>query len=251
MREPVPQTRSLKIFEVLGEAWELTYGSKGVMWAPILAIIILAFCSLVAFEFWKEYLPTGIWLLLFILVAFVCLGIFAGILKFTIERARGAAVSASMCFSHFSRVFPLILTMVCVLIIFEIPYLIYLIQAYLTSTPVTNPPALFKITGAILSILLGSLLCLSNLFAIDKFNSPFRNIYHSIKATWPYWFRIIAILLIGYVVVTLLYIPMILGVHLHNKVLQIFGNIFLLVGMVWVLPWLLLTQGVLYHKLVD
>jgi hypothetical protein len=92
---------------------------------------------------------------------------------------------------------------------------------------------------------------LATLLAIDQTNSPFAAIGHSIKACAPHWFKIIGIVLMTYLIMIALYVPYILGLVFQHNLLLIFGGIFILVAMIWVMPFLFLVQGVVYHKLVD
>lgn len=272
MREPIPATRRLRVFETLAEAWKLTKGSKWAIWAPMLVLcgaalaFVLLFMGL-AYLFSVAATPdatahlsiTGIVLaiVLCLLLAFAYFGLIAGIIKVSIERARGNAVSGGLGLHSFSRAFPLFLTMLVTIIVIEAPILLFFLGAKILGFMQTNPDGISLVQWlpivimALYGLIVASLLYLTGLFAVDQTNNPFAALGRSFKATRHHWLRIIGLMIMVNVIMLLCYCPTLLGIYLQNTPLQLIGSIFMLIAVIWLLPFMLLVQATVYHKLVD
>ncbi len=271
MREPMPPTRHLRVFETLNEAWDLTKGCKWAIIGPMLSIlgagIILGLILGIGIALTKASgkipAPTGMEQLnsiaQFILIAgmlilgIYSIGLICGLLKISIERARGNPVSASMGFKYFSRLIPVLLTVIVVLILTELPQIIMLIKELFSGVKITNIHQILpvEIIQIIYGLIVGAFLYLSLLLAVDNTNSPFTVVKRSFKATRHHWLTIIGIELMVFLIIFVAYIPMQLGIFLQNQIVHIIGGIFLSVALIWILPFVFLVRGVVYHKLID
>jgi uncharacterized membrane protein len=124
MREPIPATRHLAVFETLKEAWHLTKGSKWAILAPLLALVGFVIAGGLLFTLLTHLIQSKAFVVsaaVILIVGLVILmaGFFSGALKITIERARGNSVSANSGFHSFSRVLPVLLTLILLGIIIE------------------------------------------------------------------------------------------------------------------------------------
>lgn len=277
MREPMPATRRLGVFETIREAWELTKGSKWAIWAPVLVIFGVCVGFALIFGLGLGFihkmtqnagslealaklatviisltLIAGILLLLFFMF-----GLFAGVIKVTLERARGNLVSGSTGFHSFSRAMALFFTNLLLIIIVEVPLIIALVfvlrHAQVKTLNELSPPA-FIATHAIMysyGLIVGSLFYLASFFAVDQTKNPFLALGRSVKTSIPHWLRIMGIVLMVYVISFVLYIPTLLGAYLHNTPLLLIGSILFFVAIIWLIPFLMLIPAVIYHKLVD
>lgn len=272
MREPMPATRRLRVFQTLGEAWKLTKGSKWAIWAPMLVlfgaslVFGLLFIGL-AYIFktaatadTAAHLSTAglvLIIVLCLLMAFVYFGLLAGMVKVSIERARGNLVSGSSGLHSFSRAFPLFFTMIIAAIVVEVPILLFFFGIKMLGVLQLNPEGasfaqLLPLLIVILySLIVSPLLYLCGLFAVDQTSNPFAAVGRSIKACSHHWLRIIGLMIMVNVIMILCYCPSLLGIHLQNMPLQLIGLIFMLIAIIWLFPFMLLVQATAYHKLVD
>ncbi len=269
MREPVPATRSFSVFQTLGEAWELTKGAKWALWAPMLVMIGIALASslisstIIAFLYSKQtaentggHIGTmGIVLIVAasIIIAYLCLGLISGVIKVSIERARGNLVSGGSGFHSYSRVLPVFFAILLTITIAELPEILAFLAGYfgVIKTVSKEVGLTVIIIQFIYGLIIGSLLYLTVLFAVDRTNNPFSAMASSFCATKHHWYRIIGIILMLYVFMALVYLPMFLGIYFQNTILHWAGTIFMLVAFVWLMPFFFLVPGVIYHKLAD
>ncbi|HEV2613947.1 MAG TPA: hypothetical protein VGV92_04485 [Gammaproteobacteria bacterium] len=257
MRESAPGTpRPLDIFAVIVEAWQLTKGAKWAINAvqlTVLGVYILAMAigTGVLFLLFPDVITQvatkgydGIsssfvitLFIIFIAVFYVTYGLLAGVIKVSIERARGNPISAAMGFNYFSRALPLIVTQI-ILWLFLIPGIFL---------DLFHIPFLMTLYSFIIS----SFFYLSLPLVVDRISSPFAAISHSYETIRPHWLKIVGIAALIYMIYFNLSIPLRIGLHTHNYNLVMFGMALILIAMIWIGPFIFLLQGVVYHKLID
>jgi len=246
--------QKLTVFGTISEAWKLTHGTKWAICLPILFVVLPAYLAIifmaVSFFLGKFSSTTGgIFLVIGIGLIYLIIGCVTGALKVSIERARGNSVSATSGFHSFSRVIPIVLTLLLVGIILLPGNLFHYIPGLNTQTMSA------KITVFILQtaygLIVGPLVYMSFPLIVDKINSPFSALSRSFKAAWPHWFKLIGIFVIAEIVSLLLWAPFMLGMNLKMQGLAFAGLGVMFLAIVWAMPFLFLIQGVIYHKLFD
>jgi hypothetical protein len=112
-------------------------------------------------------------------------------------------------------------------------------------------PLLIATINTLFSIFVNSFLFLSVAFAVDKTNSPFKALFVSFKTLRPHWSKMVGILIMQYVICFSTWIFLVLGAYYHSFILMGLGAIVVFVMQIWLLPFLFLMLGVVYHKLID
>jgi hypothetical protein len=254
------QDRNFDVIATLRETWDLVDGAKWALWAPLLALFIVYFLGAMTIGLAIDTVSydNKLSLIIHILVAtlatmgllYLFMGLLCGVTKTAIERARGNAQFSEMGFKSFSRVLPTTLTGL-LLLVFLVP------QNLIPLIPGLHPHHnLFTVLIVLVlqmtyGILVGPFLILPVPLAVDKTNSPVKAIMLGIKTAWPYWSKIVGIFLVIYAAFLILMIPLGLGMHFHIPGAFPLSTILLVVFYVWVMPFMFLLQGVIYHKLID
>ncbi|HEV2523695.1 MAG TPA: hypothetical protein VGU44_01000 [Gammaproteobacteria bacterium] len=257
MIESTPATPpTFDIIDVIMEAWRLTQKTK---WTFILLLLAIAIpynllsaliTNIVAISsspaVWGTVLETmalsGFFIPLvfmgppiFLLIVFIFCGLWSGLAKMTIEVARGHSVSVSMGFKYFSRAITVAFTLV-IYGLFMLPTLIF--NSFHLS-----------ILSIIYGFLVSTFFYLSTLFAVDKTKSAITAVTYSFRAIRPHWLKILGLNVLIYMASYNLMIPIEVGISSHYTSLIIIGYFVMLIAMIWLLPFMFLLQGVVYHKL--
>jgi hypothetical protein len=261
MNEQMTAFRQFTVFGIIGEAWRLTKGAKWALLAPLICMIVVELVGLavilgaMVFVHGMQTKPsTGVIVLCGLAFSFAIIyvftGLLAGVVKTAIERGRGKTVSGTSGFHSFSRVAPVMLTFLLFMLCLAPQFLLRLIPG-LNGTETTTLVIVF-ILQTIYGIVVTPLLYLCVPLAVDKTDSAFTAIADSVKVSLPHWLKLIGIFLVmELLMITAWFIPMGISVFAHNHFISILAIIFLLVTYVWIIPFMFVVQGVLYHKLID
>jgi len=244
MNEQITNSRDLAIFDTLREAWRLMKGSKLAILVPLLVpMIFFLVPTMINVIFTSSSITTIFTAFCYVVGMFLFLGIIAGIIKISIERARGNAVSISMGFRSFSRMIPLLLTVILFGVLSQLPSLIMLMLK-IEPTAIVAPLILIYV------LLVTTFLYLSMLLAVDKTNNPFTAISRSFNVIRPHWLKVLGIIVITEVIGFM--IGMLIGfAEGFFNVPEIVGNVLMCIAIIWYVPFMLLVQGLVYHKLID
>lgn len=255
MQEAMSTTkRELTVFGIISEAWKLTYGAKWAICLPALFVMIPAyiaiiFMTIVFFMGGGSGITGFIFIVIGIGLLYLMIGCLCGALKVSIERARGKFIRATSGFHSFSRVIPMVLTLLLVGILLLPGNLLQYIPGLNGQTQ--GAMVTVFILKTVYGLLVGSLVYMSFPLVIDKINSPFAALYRSFKASWQHWLKLIGVFVIAEIISLISMIPFMLGMILKNQIVAIVGCGVMFVALIWILPFLFLIQGVIYHKLFD
>lgn len=262
MQDVSTTNRNITVFGVLGEAWRLTTGVKWAIWAPFLVMMLiysiaalLAGVGVAAFHTDVKSL-NGVGaavLTIGVIVGFSFLyllfGCMCGVLKVSIERGRGREVTGKTGFHSFSRVVPMVLTIIVAFIILAPQMLFQFIPGLNVET--TEAIIIVTLLETVYGLFVGSLLYMSFPLIVDKVNSPLTAIGRSIKTCFPHWFKLIGIYIMVELISMATMAPFLLGSALKSDAGALLGAFFMFVAFIWILPFMFLVQGVIYHKLMD
>lgn len=128
------------IGDVFREAWQLTSGFKATLWGALLIYIAITIVVTLPFEFMgKDSLI--MMAISQIVVGLVTYPLYAGITLLGIKRSVGAATNAFMIFDYYSKIIPIFLLYVAIIILIMIGFVlliipgIYLAVAYSLAIP--------------------------------------------------------------------------------------------------------------------
>lgn len=128
------------IGDVFKEAWQLTSGYKATIWGAMLIYIAISIAVSLPFEFiGKDSLV--IMFISQIVIGLVTYPLYAGITMLGIKRSVGAATNAFMVFDYYSKIIPIFLLYVVMIILIMIGFVlliipgIYLAVAYSLAIP--------------------------------------------------------------------------------------------------------------------
>ncbi|AZV75157.1 hypothetical protein [Coxiella burnetii] len=249
---PQPNHR-FTISDILNEAWGLVNGSKWSIWA---IAIFIGIASLIAqiiiirlFQIDPE-MPSVHYNYFFmpLINSIVIAPFFAGAVMTAISRARGEAVSPRSGYQYFRKTLPVMLGML--LITFLATIVNYIVHLPPIATAVGRYAVWLNILGSIVAIFVYVFTILTIPLIVDKNHTPWDGLIASFRLVKPYWFKVFMLILIIYVFFIVATIPLIVGSMIHPYARLLGAGIFILI-LVWLLPYIFLIQGVLYHKLVD
>lgn len=247
------EKRTFSIGTVLNESWALVQGSKWPIWA---IAILIGLASLII-----QLIITGIfrldpeeppviyhYLIMPIINNAVIAPFFAGSLMVAIKRARGEAVDARSGFRYFGKTWPVVLTLI--MIAFTANLLNYIVHLPSLVIALDLHTGWLNLIAAIVSALIYVFFVLSVPLVVDKNHTPWGSLrasYHIIKHCW---LKVLILLVVVYVFFIIAMIPLYVGSMIHPYV-KLLGVLILIAALIWLLPFMFLVQGVLYHKLVD
>lgn len=249
-----PTNTAFTISGTLNEAWSLVKGSKGSIWCVTLVIAIVASCLQLITHYLlgidtKAGASLSTQILLPIVINLLIAPFYAGALMIAIKRARHETVTVGTGFQYFTHYVNVAITMVIVAFIASIPALVINAPGMMPEPGATK--GLLSILGGLLSTLVYTFFLLSVPLVADKNHSPKQALSQSIKLISPHWFKVFALLLISYLFILIIAIPFLIGMLLLHNIVILFGAIILLIGVVWLVPFLFLITGNIYHHLVD
>ncbi|TBU96342.1 DUF975 family protein [Phytopseudomonas dryadis] len=202
---------------LISEAWQLTKGTKGVIFAGLLvfnlAFVLASFPINVIFDIF-DGLGEGLILILLSLVVTialtlaVCYPILTGLGMIGIRRAAGQPVSVNDIFSCFSRTVPLLITGVLMVVLIYVGFLLFIL-----------PGIYFSVAYMLAAPLV-----------VERGLSPWQAMEASRKAITQHWFKVFGLLLLLGLILAISAIP--LGI-----------------GLIWTVPLFVVAMGVLYRTL--
>ena len=244
---------SFGIAEVLNEAWNLVRGSKWPIWAIAIFIgissLIVQLIIIGIFRIDAQASPTYYqYLLMPIINNVVVAPFFAGAVMTGIKRARGEAIEVKTGFRYFNKTWQVMVAML--LIAFLANILNYIVHLPSIVIALNLHAGWLNIIAAIVSILVYVFTLFSVPLIVDKNHSPWGALLASFHIIKKSWFKVLILLIIVYVFFIIAAIPLFVGAMIHPYA-KLLGAIILIVALVWLLPFMFLVQGALYHQLVD
>ncbi|MBT8506615.1 hypothetical protein B1F79_03635 [Coxiella-like endosymbiont of Rhipicephalus sanguineus] len=240
------------INDVLNETWRLVNGSKWPIWAiTILIGIASLIIQIIVIEIFQIDPKTPLvhysYLFMPILNSIVIAPFFAGAVMTAIKRAREEEINAASGYQYFHKTLQVMIGMALIT-------LFGTILNYIFHLPVIADAAgryavwLYLLSGAV-SILVYVFTILAIPLIVDKNHTPWESLINSFQITKNFWFKVLLLVLIVYVFFVVATIPLIIGAMIHPYARLLGVAIFIFI-LVWLLPYVFLIQGVLYHKLV-
>lgn len=231
LAEALNRRYNFAIFDLLGEAWRKTKGTKGLIWGGFFALVGVMIGLQFALYLLTLILGVGAFglaslaggagfavagvaglALLFILSALATMAIsypfIAGFNMIGIRQAAGQPLRFAEIFSHFNRTLPLLGAGILMTIVTVIGF------------------ALFVLPGIYLSIAL----MLTIPLVVERKLSPWQAMMASCKAINQHWFKVFFLFVTMNIVVWISMLP--LGI-----------------GLIWTLPMFIVMIGVLYNRI--
>ncbi len=250
-------TPDFSVGSVIGQAWHLISGVKWAIWAPMVLFIISIFAAsmvlgaLLIYSGMNLKNPPYLYqaILAPIIMCFVTAPFYGSFYMVAISKARGDTVRGTTGFSFFKRYLAVTIT-----------FLILTVFANIFST-IFNTPAIaaqlgkarpfLDLAASIYSLFFYAFTILSLPLVIDKKLSPIAAITTSFHVVKHHWGKVILSLLsiLLFTIITIL--PGLLGIILRHDVIVLLGFAISLVAAIWLVPFTMLIQGVLYRLLID
>ncbi len=251
---PALADKSLRVGKILNSAWEQVKGVKWPIWVVAIVVGVAAIAirlildKLMGVDLKHPEFVNNIIIIPIIMNAIVA-PFYAGMLMIAITRARGESPRVKTGFQYFHKWIPLGITLVVTSLIGSIPYIIVNIPGFISGSPEIK--AIADLIAMILALIIYVLFLLSVPLVADKDKSPGQAISTSVKLVAPHWLKVFVAVLIPYVFVLIIIIPLILGFAFSSMLLLALGYIIFIVALIWLLPFLLMVLGTIYHRLVD
>jgi hypothetical protein len=232
------------ITEVFKESWSKVTGFKGSAWGAIgwyflVAILLGMLMSAIGAMFGAEPTDEGptkvVNLILRLITQIILYPMAAGVMMIGIKRAVNLPVQSKMVFRYYSAIWRILGVMLLSLAIAMIPSVIGgVVIGIVVATDQSILVNLLLILVAFAFILVGVYLAWSYIFVLqlttEKRLGVWRTLQVSRKAVGQHWWKIFFTVMLMFVI-------------------YILSFVFLLVGLIWTLPWLLTTYGVLYRRI--
>lgn len=245
--------RSFSIRETLSEAWDLLEGTKSAIWtvAIFIGLISLLIPLLIAWfiQINPQDLPALFRYLLIPLIANTAIAPFyAGSFMVAITRARRRPIHSGLGFSYFSKTWQVMLTMFLVAVMANV--IIYLAHAPFTVSALPALAGWINLFAAIVAIFVHIFFLFSIPLVVDKNYSPLGSLKASFNIIKSSWVSVLLLLIVIYGLFIVASIPMAVGSMIHPYA-KLLGMAILIGALVWLVPYMFLVEGLLYHKLVD
>lgn len=251
-----PPQKTFGIGSILNKAWSLTDGIKWPVWAVFLCLVVTAFIvmSILNWVFGVK-MPEQPPSLAYELIAPVILNaitapFYTGALMVTIKKARGDSINPSSGFQYFNKYIPLAITLAIIGFLMRLPMFILNISA---SGSLGASGMLLDLLAGLITLVLFSFLMLAvplvadrNLGIAKAFNQAIK--FASYKLNW---LKIACLLLISYLIFFVIMLPILLGVIMHNWIILVIGIAIFAILIIWIVPYLVAINGLVYHKLCD
>ncbi len=255
MNNNIHQSASnMTIRSIFSKAWSLVHGSKAAIWNIAILIMLVSITlewivnRILGFNSQHTHYFTR-YIMLPILTNLLIAPFYAGSVMVAIQRARGELVNVKSGYQFFHRYIPIAITMVIVGFISNLIVMIINIPA-LASTLGRSLP-FFDIISVLFSVLIYTFFILSIPMVIDKQYTPGQALSASVILVKPHWFRVFVIFILTYLCLSIATILLFLGPTLKSSIIMIIGAVIFIAAMIWLLPFLFLLIGVIYHRLLD
>jgi len=236
-------SKTIHIRKTLEASWQLTRDTKAAIWMPSLVAIIISVLVAVLVHGVSGTTPSkqNHWTQFFlqpIIANFFSAPFFAGAIMIGVKKLRNEKIELTSGLQYMRPFIPVAIGFAVITLIMRVPLL--LTQAH---SPLT------QLLGDLLGAILFVFLFLTVPLITDKKCTPLQAITQAINITMKQWHRIFAVFICLYLVGLASAIPLALGIHFQNGVLNIIGVVILLLVLFWLLPWTFLCMSVIYEKL--
>lgn len=228
---------SLPVKETVAAAWPKVKGAKGTIWAIIAILVLITFPLLKGSEIATNSDKAGLGLLLYSLAMIVQALISWSLLYVGIQRAADLPIRFKMI--TYSLQLPIILPMIgfyllrgVVLIIPIIVLIIGMIMVHQDTTLLQLLGIALAIIGIVSTFYLALRMWMGPGLILDKKIRPFRALQLSFKATCGNFWNLVGIILI-------------------NIIVMLLCGITLGIGLIWGIPFMLITYGEVYKRLTN
>jgi hypothetical protein len=241
------------IIDVLQNAWHLVRGHKWPIWAiAIFAGVISVLLQLVIgfiFHVDPQNLSYSYRYLFMPLISSIAVAPFlGGAIMIAILAARGQAVDAKTGFRYLYKAGPVILTLFLITLLASIlPFVLHLPWVAIA---LNSHVGWLNILAKVIALFVYLFSFISLPLIIDKNYSPWQALIGSFQVIKQCWFRTFVLFIIMYALFTLATLPAYMGAMIDPWG-RFIGTLVMILISVWVIPFILLIQGVLYHKLID
>lgn len=254
MNELNQPTKGLAVGNVLGNAWELTEGSKWPIWAVNIVIILLAVLLNIvlvvvfkinfrAHSYWKNFI------ILPIITNILIAPYYAGSIMVAVKHARKEVIMSSTGFKYLHRYIPVAITLVIVSLITSLATIIVKFPAIAPTTNLHKDA--WDLATTAWWLIVSPFLFLSIPLVVDKNYSPWQALKNSMSISTPYWHKIFLIRLVGYFFVFLAFIPVFIGLIFKHLLLITLGSVITFIALIWIVPFFYMLHGIIYSRLVD
>jgi len=249
-----PQERTFAVWEIIRQAWELVGGSKWPIWAIalfIVGIVSLIIQLIIAYIFRIDIkAPPMIYqyLILPCINSIVIAPFFGGAVMVGITRARGKAISPKSGYQYFRKTLALMITMLIMALLANI--INTFVHLHTVVATLGLGAGWLNILAAIISLLVYVFLFLSVPLVTDKNLAPLKALKLSFKVVKHCWFKVLILFITVYLFFLIAMIPLFVGTLIHPYA-RLLGIGILIAALIWLIPFVFLVEGVLYHKLVD
>lgn len=241
------------IIDIINDAWRLVHGHKGPLWAIAIFIgvtsIVLQF--LISWIFHIDPQNPSItyrYLIMPLVNNIIIAPFFGGAVMVAVLCARGKPVHARTGFGYLSQSVAVIITMFLIALLANIiTYLVHLPQIAIA---LNGHIGWLNLLATLISILVYVFCFISVPLVLDKNKSPVAALITSFHLIKHYWFKTLILLIIIYVFLIIAMIPLYIGAMIHPYA-KLAGAVVMVVALIWLMPFVFLIQGVLYHKVVD
>jgi len=244
----------ISVTSVFSKAWSLVHGSKGAIWSVAVLILLIA-----ATLEWITNRVIGIdiqhthyairYILLPILTNLFIAPFYAGGVMVAIKRVRGESINIKSGYQYLRQFLALAITMIVVGLISNLLTMVINIPTIAFALGRSLP--YFDIAAVLFSLAVYTFFILSIPMIIDKQYTPGQALLASPMLVKQKWLQIFLIFLVTYLCLFVLLIPTFLGLILSNSTLMLIGSVIIIAALIWLLPFVFLLTGVIYHRLVD
>lgn len=254
LKASVSSAPAFTIKSVLSQSWSHVKGAKWPIWAVVIvaAAIVMLVNALLDRAFGVDIEHPSFWIN-FVVIPIVSNAIaapfYAGALMVAVKRARDERVTGATGYQFFHRYIPVAITLIIIGILSGL--LVGIVNTTGISQSAGQWKGLIDLAAGVVSMLVYLFLMLSIPLVIDKNYSPWQAMSTSCKLVSHHWFKIFVIVVIGYLAFIVFLIPLFIGLTVKYPVVILLGLAILIVGAIWIVPFLLMINGVVYRLLVD
>lgn len=243
----------ITISGVYKNAWSRLHGSKGAIWIVAILIILIA----ITIEYFSKWIRTDsqtvhYWLSYIIVPIVVNLAIalfYGGSFMVAIKCARDEEINLRSGFQYRDRYWPAAIVMAIVGLISNLVVIIINIPPIAQAVGRRLP--YFDLLGALFSLLVYAFFISSVPLIMDKNKGIGEALSESLQKVKSHWLRIFVIFFLAYLVLFLSYLPTVIGLAIGSNTLMLIGALIFVAILIWLLPFLFLLGGDIYHRLVD
>jgi hypothetical protein len=244
----------LSIINTLKSAWTALEGTKMPIWSiAVLFILITATLEWVTnwiihfdsqqHHYWVNHIIIPV-------ITNFCVAVFyGGGIMVAIHHKRKTIINLKTGYQYLHRFWPAAAAMVIIGFLSNLMTIFINIPAI--AQKIGQRLAYFDLTSTLFSLIVESIFILSIPLIMDKNQDTKTALLHSLKITKPHVIQIFFLLLLTYLGLFLSALPMIIGVSFNHPTLLTIGTFFFVAAMIWLLPFLFLVTGEIYHQLVD